>query len=287
MEFVNIISCIQICTYKFTYIILYTLHLSEQMMTGTPSVTQRINAWSLVRITSPLVRIRHSLRQTIAAICLLGSLSCPVSFWRTTTREGIFQGSLTYSWSKSRNQALLQVTASLSVWTLLGGLTRPSLALTLTSLQFSWSSTTGSHSSVRTLLLLMRATLNPKPRWMQSRQTRRFLSRWSYICLGRICCFLIRGPLDGHPPISKRFSLLAKTTKSYLTRGSFLRGRAIMLLSSRYVCLCVYSHFFILTYCVTLAIQGMFVDPPFGCITICSPPFSGSSWHGPFLQSKI
>ncbi len=241
------------------------------MATGTPSVTQRINAWSLVHITSPLVRIRSSSRQTTAAMCLPGCPSCPVSFWRTTTREGIFQESVTHSWSKSGNQALLQATISLSIWTLLGGLTRPSLALSLTSLRFSWSSTTDSHSSVRMLPLLTCTTLNSKPRWLQSRQTSRFLSRWSYIwTLGRIRCSLIRGVLDDHPPISKRCSLLPKTTKSSLTMGSFLRGRAIMLTSSRYVCSCVYSHFFILTYCLTLAIQGMFVDPPFGGITIRS-----------------
>ncbi len=134
------------------------------MTTGTSSVTQRINAWSLARITSPLMRIRSSSRQTTAAMCLPGCPSCPVSFWRATTREGIFLGSVTHSWSKSRNQALLQVTVSLSIRTLLGGLTRPLLALSLTSLWFSWSSTTGSHSSVRMLLLLMHATLNPKPR---------------------------------------------------------------------------------------------------------------------------
>ncbi len=157
------------------------LRLSEQMTTGTPSVTQRINAWSLAGTTSLLMRIRSSSRQTTAAMCLPGCPSCPVSFWRTTTREGIFQESVTHSWSKSRNQALLQATVSLSIQILSGGLTRPLLTLSLTSLQFSWSSTTGSHSSVRMLLLLTRATLNPKPRWLQSRQTSRFLSRWSYI----------------------------------------------------------------------------------------------------------
>ncbi len=216
------------------------LRLSEHMTTGIPSVTQRINAWSLACITSPLAWIRISSSQTTATMCLPGCPSCPVSFWRTTMREGIFLESVTLSWSKSRNQVLLQATVSLSIQTLSGGLTRPSLALSLTFLWFSWSSTTGPHSSVRMLLLLTRATLSPKPRWLQSRQTSRFLSHWSYIlALGRIHCSLIRGILDGHPPISKRCSLLPKTTKSSLTRGSFLCGRAIMLTSSRYVCSCV------------------------------------------------
>jgi hypothetical protein len=97
MESVNTILFIEINIYKFTYTILYMLHLSEQMTIGTPSVFPRINAWSLARITSPLVWRRRSLRQTTAAMCLPGSPSCPVSFWRTTTREGIFQGSLTHS----------------------------------------------------------------------------------------------------------------------------------------------------------------------------------------------
>jgi hypothetical protein len=66
------------------------LCLSEQMTIGTPSVTPRINAWSLVHITSPLIWRRCSLRQTTAAMCLPGSPSCPVYSWRTTTREDIF-----------------------------------------------------------------------------------------------------------------------------------------------------------------------------------------------------
>ncbi len=97
MESVNTISFIRICTYKFIYTILYMLRLSEQMTIGTPSVTSRINAWSLARVTSPLVWRRCSMRQTTAAMCLPGSPSCPVSSWRTTMREGIFQESLTHS----------------------------------------------------------------------------------------------------------------------------------------------------------------------------------------------
>jgi hypothetical protein len=97
MESVNTILLIQIRIYKFTCTILYMLRLSEQMTIGTPFVTPRINAWSLAHITSPLVWRRCSLRQTTAAMCLPGSPSCPVSSCRTTTREGIFQGSLTHS----------------------------------------------------------------------------------------------------------------------------------------------------------------------------------------------
>jgi hypothetical protein len=66
------------------------------------------------------------------------------------------------------------------------------------------------------------------------------------------------------PNLKKFFFLLPKTTRSSLTRGSFLCGRAIILTSSRYVCLCVYFHISLLTYCLTLAIQEMFVDPPIG-----------------------
>jgi hypothetical protein len=55
MESVNTILFMRIRIYKFTYTISYMLHLSEQMTIGTPSATPRINAWSLVRITSPLV----------------------------------------------------------------------------------------------------------------------------------------------------------------------------------------------------------------------------------------
>jgi hypothetical protein len=50
MESVNTISFVQIYIYKFIYTISYMLHLSEQMTIGTPSVTPRINAWSLAHI---------------------------------------------------------------------------------------------------------------------------------------------------------------------------------------------------------------------------------------------
>jgi hypothetical protein len=91
MESVNTILFIRIRLCKFTYTILYMLRLSEQMTIGTPSVTPRINAWSLARIISPLVRRRRSLRQTTATMCLPGSPSCPVSSWRTTTERAFFK----------------------------------------------------------------------------------------------------------------------------------------------------------------------------------------------------
>ncbi len=256
------------------------LRLSEQMTIGTPSVTPRINAWLLARITSPLVRRRRSLRQTTAAMCLpgalphvqspLGELQQERAFFKDHWHTHKSNQGIKHSFKQpSAYQFKLfwegeQDLHSLRHWLPCGSAGLQQLVPTIQVSERSFSLCTQHQTQSQD-------GCNP------DEPEDSYLVGPSYEPQGVFVAPRSGGVLDGHPPISERFSLLPKTTRSSLTRGSLLRGRAIILTISRYVCLCVYYHISLLTYFLTLAIQGMFVDPPLGGTTIRSPLFSRSS----------